>query len=68
MPVVQRWFDGIGSNYGIPHLMISAATELNLGLISLLLVLIIGSISRVVEILQPFAKPTVLLDYSLEVR
>jgi hypothetical protein len=30
--------------------------------------LIIGSISRVVEILQPFAKPTVLLDYSLEVR
>jgi hypothetical protein len=33
-----------------------------------LCVLIIGSISRVVEILQPFAKPTVLLDYSLEVR
>jgi hypothetical protein len=30
--------------------------------------LIIGSISRVVEILQPFAEPTVLLDYSLEVR
>jgi hypothetical protein len=27
-----------------------------------------SSISRVVEILQPFAKPTVLLDYSLEVR
>jgi hypothetical protein len=30
--------------------------------------LMICSISRVVEILQPFAKPTVLLDYSLEVR
>jgi hypothetical protein len=34
----------------------------------LLIVLIICSISRVVEILQPFAKPTVLLYYSLEVR
>jgi hypothetical protein len=30
--------------------------------------LMICSISRVVEILQPFAKPAVLLDYSLEVR
>jgi hypothetical protein len=37
MPVVQRWFDGIGWNYGIPHLIISAATELNLGIVSLLL-------------------------------
>jgi hypothetical protein len=27
-----------------------------------------SSISRVVEILQCFAKPAVLLDYSLEVR
>jgi hypothetical protein len=28
VPVVLRWFNGIGCNYGIPHLMISAATEL----------------------------------------
>jgi hypothetical protein len=32
------------------------------------LVLMICSISRVFEILQCFAKPAVLLDYSLEVR
>jgi hypothetical protein len=37
MPVVQRWFDGFGWNYGILHLIISAATELNLGIVSLLL-------------------------------
>jgi hypothetical protein len=37
VPVVQRWFDGIGYNYDIPHLMISAATELYLGLFSVLM-------------------------------
>jgi hypothetical protein len=37
MPVAQRWFDDIGWNYGIFHLMISAVTELNLGIVSLLL-------------------------------
>jgi hypothetical protein len=37
MPVVQIWFDGFGWNYGILHLMISDATELNLGIVSLLL-------------------------------
>jgi hypothetical protein len=37
MPVVQRWSDGFGLNYGILHLMILAATELDLGIVSLLL-------------------------------
>jgi hypothetical protein len=37
MSVVQRWFDGLGWNYGILHLIISALTELNLGIVSLLL-------------------------------
>jgi hypothetical protein len=37
VPVVQRWFDGIGCNYGIPHLMISAVTKLYLGLLSVLM-------------------------------
>jgi hypothetical protein len=33
VPVVHRWFDGISCNYGVPHLMISAVTELYLGLL-----------------------------------
>jgi hypothetical protein len=37
VPVVQRWSDVIACNYGIPHLMISAATELYLGLLSVLM-------------------------------
>jgi hypothetical protein len=37
VPVVQRWFDGIGCNYGIPHLMISAAAKLYLGLFYVLM-------------------------------
>jgi hypothetical protein len=37
MPAAQQWFDGIGWNYGILHLIISAVTELNLGIVSLLL-------------------------------
>jgi hypothetical protein len=37
IPVVQRWFGGLGWNYGILHLIISALTELNLGIVSLLL-------------------------------
>jgi hypothetical protein len=37
MSVVHRWFDGIGCNYGVPRLMISAATELYLGLFSVLI-------------------------------
>jgi hypothetical protein len=28
IPVVQRWFDGIGWNYGIPYLIVLAATDI----------------------------------------
>jgi hypothetical protein len=37
VPVVQGWFDGVGCNYGIPHLMISAVTELYFGVFSVLM-------------------------------
>jgi hypothetical protein len=37
VPVAQRWLDGIGCKYGIPHFMISSATKLYLGLFSVLM-------------------------------
>jgi hypothetical protein len=62
-------FDGHGSWFEEP--LIEYTLESNMHCtwcIDVQYVLMICSISRVVEILQPFAKPTVLLDYSLEVR